>query len=202
MKNIVVFGGSFNPPTKAHLEIGLRALKFINADRLCFLPVGDKYNKSSLISYNYRVDMLNILKEKNKDFKIDVDLTEINSFENLSTIDSLNILQEKYKDCTLYFLLGADNLLHINEWKNPNDLLNNYKILAIKRNGYDIEDIISSNSLLSKYKNSIIEIDTEGEFFVSSTIVRDCILKDEDVSLYIEEEIENYIKLNNLYINK
>lgn len=200
MENIVVFGGSFNPPTKAHLALGLQALKFINGSKLCFVPVGDKYRKDSLINAKYRVDMLNILKENNDGYSIDVDLTEVNSKENLNTIDTLRILQDKYKDSTLYFLLGADNLLCLTEWQEPEELLKNYKILAIKRDGYSIKDIVANKSLLNKYKKNIIPIDIKEEMFISSTMVRELIQNEDDsVGNYIDENVKKYIEENKLY---
>lgn len=197
MDKIVVFGGSFNPPTTAHLNLGLKAVEFIGAKTLCFLPVGDRYNKESLINSKHRVKMLSILKEKYKD--IDVDLTEVNSFRNLSTIESLNILQEKYKECKLYFLIGADNLMHLDKWEHPEELLGNYNILAMRRNGFDVDDIVKGNPLLSKYKTSIIAMDLEGDIFISSTMVRELVESKQDISEYIDKDILSYIQDNKLY---
>lgn len=197
MDKIVVFGGSFNPPTTAHLNLGLRAVKFIGAKALCFLPVGDKYNKETLIQSSYRVDMLSILKEKHSN--IDINLTEVNSDKNLSTIESLNILQKQYKGHKLYFLVGADNLIYLDKWEHPGELLRKFNIVAMRRNGFDIDDIVNKNPLLSKYKTSIIPMDLENDIFISSTMVREFIKSNEDISEYIDKDILSYIKNNNLY---
>lgn len=201
MGKVVVFGGSFNPPTKAHLNLGMWAVEFVEANKLCFLPVGDNYNKDTLIESKHRVSMLNILKNKFKNIQIDVDLTEVNSLENLNTIDSLNILQSKYLNDELYFLLGADNLNYLHEWKNADELLAKYKILAVRRDGFDIQDIVKQNPLLYKYKDNIVPISLENDIFISSTMVRESIVKGIDVRDYIDEDIESYIRNNKLYNN-
>lgn len=199
MDKIVVFGGSFNPPTTAHLNLGLKAVEFVGAKTLCFLPVGDKYNKNTLINSKYRVEMLSILKEKHRN--IDIDLTEVNSFKNLSSIESLNILQEKYKRCKLYFLIGADNLMYLDKWERPEELLSKYNILAMRRNGFNIDDIVKENPLLNKYKTSIIAMDLDIDIFISSTMVRELVNSKDDISEYIDKDVLHYIRHNNLYKN-
>jgi len=45
MHMVLVFGGSFNPPTKAHLEIVEKLLERYEHARVLLLPVGDDYQK-------------------------------------------------------------------------------------------------------------------------------------------------------------
>ena len=39
------FGGCFNPPTIAHLEIALKAIEIEKLDKVYFVPMGDYYKK-------------------------------------------------------------------------------------------------------------------------------------------------------------
>lgn len=200
MGKIVVFGGSFNPPTRAHYTLGLKALEFLDGDRLCFVPVGDKYSKDGLIESKHRVNMLNLLCDNYNNDRVDVDLTEVSAQGNLNTINTLRVLGEKYNNATLYFLLGADNLLHLTEWYKAEEILRDYKILVIKRDGYSIKDIIKHKGLLTKYKDNIIEVDIKEEMMISSTMVRKMIVnKDESVISYIDENVYKYIQESNLY---
>lgn len=201
MDKIIVFGGSFNPPTKAHLDLSIKALESIKADKFCFVPVGDKYNKSGLEKSEYRVNMLNIACNKIKDYNLEVDLTEVNALKNFNTIDTLRVFKEKYGESTdIYFLLGADNLLYLNEWNEAEEIIRNFKILAVRRDGYDIPGIVKNNSLLNKYKKNIVEINLDTEMLISSTMVRELIEKDDDlVDNYIDIDVKEYILKNNLY---
>ena len=66
------FGGSFNPPTYAHLEIARMSIQEQNLDRVYFVPVGNSYKKPELIDENYRYEMLQIIsKNFNKESLID-----------------------------------------------------------------------------------------------------------------------------------
>ena len=200
MDKVIVFGGSFNPPTKAHLSLGIKAVEFAGATKLCFVPVGDKYGKESLLNSKYRVDMLNIIRDNNPHIDIAIELVEVSSNKNISTLDTLNVLRNKYKDAELYFLLGADNLMTINNWKSPEELLTNFKIIAVNRNGKDIKRILREDKFLNRYKENIIPMDIDKEIPISSTMIRNSV-KNNDYRLkdYVDEEIIDYIKSNDLY---
>lgn len=201
MNKIIVFGGSFNPPTKAHLELGIKALESINADKLCFVPVGDKYSKVGLEQAEHRVNMLNIICSKIEDYKLEVDLTEVNALKNFNTIDTLRDFKKRYgEEVDIYFLLGADNLLYLSEWNESEEIVRNFKILTVRRDGYDIANMIKGNKLLNKYKKNIVEISIDTEMMISSTMVRELIKQNDNiVNNYIDSDVKNYILKNNLY---
>lgn len=188
MNKIIVFGGSFNPPTKAHLELGIKALESINADKLCFVPVGDKYSKVGLEQAEHRVNMLNIICSKIEDYKLEVDLTEVNALKNFNTIDTLRDFKKRYgEEVDIYFLLGADNLLYLSEWNESEEIIRNFKILTVRRDGYDIANMIKGNKL-------------DTEMMISSTMVRELIKQNDSVvNNYIDSDVKNYILKNNLY---
>lgn len=55
MERIGFFGGCFNPPTIAHIELIENTIKENNLDKVYFVPMGDQYPKSrfnSSISQN------------------------------------------------------------------------------------------------------------------------------------------------------
>ena len=49
MEKVGFFGGSFNPPTNAHLEIAKTALEEMELDKVYFVPMGNTYKKPGLI---------------------------------------------------------------------------------------------------------------------------------------------------------
>ena len=60
MKRMGFFGGSFNPPTYAHINIAKASIEKLGLDKFFFVPVGNLYNKPDLIDEVYRYDMLKI----------------------------------------------------------------------------------------------------------------------------------------------
>ena len=108
MERYGFFGGSFNPPTYAHLEIAKKSLEFLNLDKVFFVPVGNNYKKPYLINEKYRYDMLNLMCEDEK--KIEVEDIELNKENNISAIEAFKMISDKYKNIEKYYIMGADNL--------------------------------------------------------------------------------------------
>jgi len=44
------FGGSFNPPTNAHIALAQKAIKECMLDKVVFVPMNDYYRKKELVS--------------------------------------------------------------------------------------------------------------------------------------------------------
>ncbi len=183
MKKIGFFGGCFNPPTIAHLEMAKLAIKEIGLDKVIFVPMNDFYNKMGLISSNHRINMLNILINGNTN--LEVNDFEIKANKKMFAIDAFDYIDKNY-DCEKYFIMGSDNYIKINNWKDSYKLEKfNYIILdrlhEIKVN--DKISIVSNNNYLN----------------ISSTKVRNLILKKEDTKNYLTNEVYQYIKTNKLY---
>jgi len=54
------FGGSFNPPTKAHIELAQKVIEKYVLDKVIFVPMGDFYVKEGLASSKDRLNMLKL----------------------------------------------------------------------------------------------------------------------------------------------
>ena len=190
---IGIFGGSFNPPHKMHLNIGVDLVNKHYVDKIFYVPTGSKYKyKNNLISDNYRLDMLKI--NTNKYSFLEVSDYELKDFV-VYTCDTLSYFRKLYPDDEIYFLCGADNLSYIDKWKNAEYILNNYKILVIKRKGEDIDYLIRK---YDEYKHNIVIADIE-QCDISSTVIREKIKNNDNLTEYIDDDVYSYILENNLY---
>ncbi|MFP4477952.1 MAG: nicotinate (nicotinamide) nucleotide adenylyltransferase [Candidatus Izemoplasmatales bacterium] len=188
---IVVFGGAFNPPTLAHREIYHLIDESVKLDKFIFLPVSKKYSKASLIEDDYRVDMLKIL-IKDLD-KACVSKIETEDDQFLGTYQSLLRIKKQYPNQDIAFVLGADNLLHLNHWINADKLLSDFKFIVVNRNNENVEKTINKIPLLKKYKDHFIILKNY-QSSISSTLFRETL----DPS-YVDEEVYHYIMKNDLY---
>lgn len=198
-KNIVMFGGTFDPITNAHLNLALKVLNdsFLNIDKLLFVPVGDKYKKKGKSSSNIRVEILQKnLKQYNK---ISIDLTEVNSDKKLYSFETLEILHKKYS-ANMYFLMGSDKLKEFSKWFKANEFIEKHRLIVACRENDDLNNLIQSNELLKKHQDKIFRIDIENNN-ISSTIVRNKIKNNnfENILYYISQETFDYIRNKNLY---
>lgn len=183
------FGGSFNPPTIAHYNLINQAQKQYNFDKVYFVPVNDYYKKTNLISIDTRIEMLKLLCQNDKYINVlDIE-KQIN--QKLDAIDIFKILEEKYKTDEIYFFIGEDNYKKMHTWKNY-DELQKYKYIIFQRN--------DSKELEINQKN-IIYMKNSENLKISSTRIREKLVKNEDISNLVTKEIEEYIRKNKLYIS-
>ena len=183
-----IYVGSFDPVHKGQKKIVDYLIDNNYVDKVLVIPTGTYWDKTGIIPVNYRIDMWNYYKSDN----IIID----NRYNDLEyTYMILDRLKEECDD-ELYLIIGADNVINFDKWKNYKEILNN-KILVIPREGIDIE------KYLDKYdnKNNFILVDGFKEMDISSTNIRDLLKRKryDEVEEYLDKEIIEYIKKNNLY---
>ena len=190
---IGILGGSFNPPHKMHLNMGLELLEKKYLDKIIYVPTGSKYKyKNNLVADQHRFKMLELMIKNDKRFMVsDYELKD----EVVYTCDTLKYFQEVYPNDEIYFVCGADNLSYVDEWKNGIYLLENYKFLVIKRYTDDIDEILKR---FEKYRDNIIVSDVIPSS-LSSTEIREKIKNNEDILELLNEDVYKYILENNLY---
>lgn len=196
MKKYGFFGGSFNPPTKAHIYLAEKVINDMNLDKLFFVPVGNNYSKKGLIDEKYRFEMLKLICDKKE--KMEVLDIEMGINEELKAIDVFKLIKERYHEEDLYYIMGADNLAKISEWRDADELIKNYKFIILQRSGYSVIDIIENNSLLFKYRENVHVLENKKHSKTSSTKLRNKI-KSNNIDSDIPQEIQEYIKDNKLY---
>lgn len=158
MNTVVVLGGSFNPPTKAHKLIMDMAVNKLNADKGIYVPSSNNYvtrkmNKSKdsmIFSEDERVQMLNSMCTD----KTTVSKVEFNNNLKGCTYETLCKIRDENSDSKIWFIIGADKLGILPRWTNHNKLLAEFKLLVFSRNFDNPYDSINTNKVLSKYRSS------------------------------------------------
>lgn len=178
----IVFGGSFNPPTKAHKLILDKLFLLFKPDNIIIVPVGDNYQKKGLIDYAHRLEMVKLL-----DSRVIVSTLENNDVY-LGTYDLLKKLSEDYDD--LYYVIGSDNLMKLDTWIDYKNLLKDFKFIVFNRYSVPLEDVILEKYPEFKDRFLIIQIDYD----ISSSKFRET----KDANL-IPSEVYDYIMKNKLY---
>jgi len=196
---IAVFGGSFNPPLNSHFSLAEQVVEEIKEiEKIVFVPVSTKYSKPGLVEDKHRFNMLKIICNKNP--KFEVSDIEIESEKQPYTIETLEEVQEQNLGKNIYFIVGTDNLKELCTWYKAEELLEKYKVLVLRRDEDNIEELISNCPLLSKYKENIIELKNIVTIDLSSSIVREKIKHGESIKYLAPNEVIEYIEKNRLYI--
>lgn len=185
---IGIFGGSFNPPHNMHKNIALNLIKNNYLDKVIYVPTGDKYNKGGLANQNDRYNMVKLMIEGYNN--LDVSNYEFNKLTY--TYETLDYFKKIYQNDDIYFICGSDNLKEITTWENYDYILNNYKIIVIKRNNDDI------NGILNKINSKNIVVPNINSDNISSSYIRKNI-NNEKILKLMDKNIVKYIIENDLY---
>lgn len=135
---IGIFGGTFDPFTKAHKEIVDEALKLV--DKVIIVPTTISYyrdGKSPLFSFEQREDIIEATIESYWDWN-KVSLTEIerNKDSFWRTADTISVFKNEHPDDELYFILGSDSFDTLDTWRDSDYLKENLKFIVVDgRNG-------------------------------------------------------------------
>lgn len=180
-KNVaVVFGGSFNPPTLAHVNLLEEAIKQLDASFGVFIPASNNYvaKKAAakgidlIFSEEARFQMLRTICAKHN--KMYVSTCEYGDDGKGHTCSTLAKIHNSLPNYKLVFLIGADNLHEIPTWRNSELMLDSYVEFAItNRNGIDIDEVINNDEFLTKYKDKFHKVlVSDAMSKISSTKVR------------------------------
>lgn len=182
---IIIYGGAFNPPTKAHYEIAKMLIDRFSPDTFYFLPVGEKYNKKGMESYSNRFNMTKIVADKLKNAVVSTKENEEKFRGTYYMLKDFSLI-----DNDLYFVMGADNFDYLDKWIMADKLIEEFKFIILSREGYDVEKLIKEKYYEHKDNFIVINIDIP----ISSTEFRNY----KDRYLLIDE-VYDYVIENNLY---
>ena len=185
---IAVFGGAFNPPTVAHIDLAKQILKEMKEiEKVIFVPVSTKYNKKGLATDKDRLSMLKNICNDEKG--LEVSSIELDSDRQLYTIETLRKMKEQYQDKEIYFVLGTDNLKELETWHTPSKILEEFKILVLERNDDVMEEIIENSKFLKQHKQAFTKLENINKIHLSSTHVRKQIKLGNPIENLIPEKI-------------
>ena len=175
MSTALMFGGAFNPPTVAHIELADYARKAVGADTVIFVPtknayIADEQHKDYVFSDAERLSMLEEISGTHAWMK--VSHYEIDSEVQPRTYQTLCHLKEEGYDCQL--LMGSDKLPELEHgWKYVDQITREFGIVCMERSADDVEAILHKDPYLSTLIPYIRVLPTPSETrHVSSTAVR------------------------------
>lgn len=187
---IGLFFGSFNPIHIGHMAIANYLVEFGPVDHLWFVvtPQNPLKRKIKLLDDYQRLEMVH--RAIDKDYRFWASDIEFKLPKPNYTINTLAYLKEKYPKNDFYLIIGADNYIGLNKWKNWEILSKEYKFLVYPRPGFD---------------HTTIELGTNFEFIdapvieISSTFIRNAFAKEKDVRHFLHPSVYRYINEMNFY---
>lgn len=190
-KKVAIYSGSFNPIHLGHTKLAQYLIDNKLVDEVWYVvsPCNPLKQNSILIDEYIRLDMLMLAIQNNPSIKVsDVEFSmSIPSY----TIDTLNALSSQFPNFAFSLVIGSDNALLFDQWKNYDKILANYPVLVYPRKGFEFQEVADRfpqmKLLSSPYYN------------VSSTEIRELIKAQKDVTSLLHPSVFQFIVENNLY---
>jgi nicotinate-nucleotide adenylyltransferase len=195
-KRLGVMGGTFDPIHHGHLVTAEEARSQFSLDEVLFVPTGRPWMKAhdNVSPAEHRYLMTVIATASNPRFN--VSRIEVDREGPTYAVDTLRQLQDEQGAGTeLFFITGADAMLEILHWKEPEDLFELAHFIAATRPGYDLARFEAEEP--SRHQNvSVMNIPA---LAISSTDIRERVREGRPIRYLVPEGVENYIEKAGLY---
>ena len=163
------------------------------------IPTGISYMKDprEIASGEDRLYMTNLAVDDNPHFKcLDIEVRRTNNSYSYETLEQLH---GQYPEDRFFFILGADCLFTIEEWKKPDRIFQNCTLVAAVRD----ETVLSameekSQALERRFQGKIILLPFI-RTALSSTAIRQRIRKGQSIRYLVPDRVLSYIEEKRLY---
>mgnify|MGYP001420002588 FL=1 len=186
MSNIGLYLGTFNPIHNGHVEL---AEYFSNLDELdevlvVISPQSPFKNKGTLMSDSQRLKMA---EKVFKNFKnVRVSDIEFKMSKPNFTIDTLKEFKKRHKYNKLILLIGEDNLVGFNKWKDYKKIIEIAEVYVYPR---DTDQKIPDDII----KNSSIKLVNAPKIKISSNQIRQLIKENKKIDNLVPLEVLNFL---------
>lgn len=195
-KRLGVMGGTFDPIHHGHLVTADEAFWQFGLDEVVFVPTGRPWMKDhpQVSPAEDRYLMTVIATSPNPHFE--VSRLEIDRAGETYAVDTLAALREEHgADTELFFITGADAILEIFHWKDPEEVLSLAHFIAATRPGYDIARF-EAEAPTAHPKISVMSVPA---LAISSSGIRDRVKEGRPIRYLVPEGVVTYIDKAGLY---
>jgi nicotinate-nucleotide adenylyltransferase len=134
---ITLLGGSFDPVHQGHVALARHFFQLLTPDVVRIIPAGNPWQKGRLqASAEDRVAMIRCAFDT-QGMPVSIDLQEIRRHTVTYTIDTLKAIRAELGPlASIVFLIGADQLQHLDTWHDWQQLFEYAHICAASRPGF------------------------------------------------------------------
>jgi nicotinate-nucleotide adenylyltransferase len=193
----LLYGGSFDPVTNAHVLCAREAMERGRFDSVIFIPTGNAPHKKNYASFADRIAML-VLAIHHEERMTVSGVEEFLALKGKTyTIDTYRHYLN-YRDADYYWLIGSDILPKVVKWHEAEEVKKTIKFCVMERAGYactkeNLAADILFYGLTGDYVNSpLLEI--------SSTYVRERVKKGLPIWSLVPDAVVDYISRDKLYL--
>ncbi len=196
-----LFGGSFDPVHYGHLLLAECCREQCALDRVDFLPAAMPPHKRGreLSPADTRVEMLELAIAGHEQFCVSRD--EIDRGGVSFTVETLRHYCDSNPDAELFFLLGADMLHDLPQWREADRICELAVLTVVRRAGEPEPDFsvlaeITPAERIALFRRHQVEMPLVG---LSATEIRHRVAAGQSVRYRTPRAVEKYIETRGLY---
>jgi nicotinate-nucleotide adenylyltransferase len=186
-----LFSGSFNPIHMGHLMLANYISAFTSLQEIWFVvtPHSPLKKRESLLSDAVRLEMVRLALEDYPTMRVsDV---EFYMPRPSYTIDTLNLLSELHPERKFSLIIGGDNWLLFDRWKDYKLILERYPLIVYPRPGENVQ--------IPESLSQTVKVVNAPQLEISSTFIRNSIQEGKNVRAFLPPKVYEYILQNQLY---
>jgi nicotinate-nucleotide adenylyltransferase len=192
-RKVLVFGGSFSPPTLAHEAIIEACLLLPQFDEVWVMPSGDRLDKTIAATDKDRLNMLEIVigAKSAAEPRLKLSDFELRLPRPTQTSQTFPMLARAFPDTEFWLAVGRDSYLSMPEWPDGKSLQRTLRLVVFYSG--DAAGLDASNVTAVQLPQAVSD--------VSSTVARRSIAAGSHADVGVSQPVLDYIKQHNLYQN-
>ena len=196
---VALFGGTFDPPHRGHIGIAKAAADAFGLDRVLFAPAGRQPLKTEVRPAGFadRLAMVRLAcAEDARFFASEIDAPRGDGTPNY-TVDTLAALRESMPDAEIFSLIGADSLIGLRHWREPDRLLELAEWIVASRPGFPLGELAALG--FTEEQRARIHLLETVHYDVEATDLRRRLREGDDCSEMLLPGVVNYIAAHGVY---
>jgi nicotinate-nucleotide adenylyltransferase len=199
-----IYGGSFNPPHLGHSSSARAAMEQLELDKLLFIPAAHPPHKQLPADAPTAEDRLAMTALAADGMllpdRVEVSTVELEREGPSYTADTLEQLHREHPQAQLWLLMGADMLLSLQDWHQPEKILALAGVAAFARSGGDSQAQLEEHAAMleARFGAQVRILPAPEPVEISSTRLRELLARGEGTE-FLHPSVYGYIVRRRLY---
>lgn len=200
---IGILGGSFDPVHRGHVGVARAVADALGLARVLLMPAAQAPLRDAGVRATgaQRAGMLRAavaeLVEREGERRLEVDETELRRGGMSYTVETLRALRAERPGDEFVWIVGADQLARLGRWREPEELARLAEWAAYARPGFDWS--VLTEPAVPGLRVRRVEPREGAVWDVSSSEVRERLMRGENVRGLLSDKVIEYIRENGLY---
>lgn len=176
-----LFGGSFDPIHRGHVEPVQEARRVLGLDRVLYLPTAKpphKLRRALAPPYaRYAMVEMALLEEEG----LYASPHELTLDRPTYTIETLEHFRREMPEVDLHLLIGGDSFANLDQWVRWQDMVRTARLVVLTRPGWDLESALLSPEVRALAQSERVCFLSQPPVDLSSTGLRELLARGEAI---------------------